>query len=107
MRRALRLVSLAIPDAGEPANHSAPAVLDGVTVDHVIATGASVAEALASVEWQAEELLVLGSSRMAAQGRLFLGTTAGRIVREVPVPVVVVPRGDDEDTTDDTTGGRA
>ena len=74
----LRLVSLAIPDAGEPTNHSAPGVLDGVTVDHVSATGSSVAEALASVQWQAEELLVLGSSRMAAQGRLFLGTTGGR-----------------------------
>jgi nucleotide-binding universal stress UspA family protein len=34
----------------------------------------------------------VGSSRLAQPRRLFLGSTAAKILRELPVPMVVVPR---------------
>ncbi|MEZ0491412.1 universal stress protein [Kineococcus sp. TBRC 1896] len=54
--------------------------------------GRTVAEAVGSIDWAAGGLLVLGSSRLAAGRQTFLGPTAARILRHVPVPVVVVPR---------------
>ena len=39
------------------------------------------------------DLLVVGSSRHGPLARVFLGSTATKIVRASPVPVVVVPRG--------------
>lgn len=57
-----------------------------------VSDGHSWREALAKAGWVGGELLVVGSSasepRMA---RVFLGSTATRIVRHAPVPVVVVP----------------
>jgi nucleotide-binding universal stress UspA family protein len=43
------------------------------------------------VEWEADEVLVVGSSRFGRLARVFLGSTAIKIVRYSPVPVVVVP----------------
>ena len=37
--------------------------------------------------------MLIGSSRLAPQSRLFLGATAGKVLRALPVPMVVVPRG--------------
>ena len=45
------------------------------------------------LEWDHGELAVVGSSRMAVPGRLFLGTTASRMLRLIPVPMLVVPAG--------------
>jgi nucleotide-binding universal stress UspA family protein len=42
--------------------------------------------------WDPEEIVLVGSSRLAATGQLFLGTTAAKMLRELPVPMVVVPR---------------
>ena len=38
-------------------------------------------------------MLVVGSSRFAAPKRLFLGSTAARILAGVDAPVIVIPRG--------------
>lgn len=48
--------------------------------------------ALASVDWAEDDLLVVGSSRHGQVARVFLGSTATRILRHSPVPVVVLPR---------------
>jgi len=56
-----------------------------------IATGSSWAEAIDEVEWVAEEILVVGSSRVGHLARVFLGSGAIKIVRYSPVPVLVVP----------------
>lgn len=57
----------------------------------VVATGTSWDEALSSVDWRPNELLVLGSSSAGTLRRVFLGTNATKIVRHSPVPVLVVP----------------
>ena len=48
--------------------------------------------AVSSVEWAEDDLMVVGSSRHGQVARVFLGSTATRILRHSPVPVVVLPR---------------
>lgn len=60
-------------------------------VELVVASGGSWWEALTSVDWLANELLILGSSSAGTLRRVFLGTNATRIIRHSPVPVLVVP----------------
>jgi nucleotide-binding universal stress UspA family protein len=43
------------------------------------------------VDWDAGEILVVGSSHVGHLARVFLGSGAIKIVRYSPVPVVVVP----------------
>jgi nucleotide-binding universal stress UspA family protein len=58
----------------------------------VVASGTSWSDALGSVDWLPDELLVLGSSSVGTLQRVFLGTNATKIIRSSPVPVLVVPR---------------
>lgn len=60
----------------------------------VVASGTSWSEALSSVDWMPNELLVLGSSSAGTLRRVFLGTNATKIIRHSPVPVLVVPRAE-------------
>jgi nucleotide-binding universal stress UspA family protein len=55
--------------------------------------GETWADAIADVEWERDEVLVVGSSDMGSVHRVFLGSSGMRIVRASPVPVIVVPRG--------------
>ncbi|WP_432573246.1 universal stress protein [Kineococcus sp. SYSU DK005] len=63
-----------------------------VTVE--LGKGRTVAEAVASIDWEPGGLLLVGSSRLARGRQTFLGPTAARLLRHVPVPVAVVPRGE-------------
>lgn len=57
-----------------------------------VSEGRSWAQALDETGWEAGELLVIGSSSSEPRfSRVFLGSTATRIIRHSPVPVVVVP----------------
>ena len=56
-----------------------------------VASGRSWASALGSLEWKGDEVLVIGSSAAGPLSRLFLGSSAAKIIRHSPVPVVVVP----------------
>jgi nucleotide-binding universal stress UspA family protein len=58
-----------------------------------VATGRYWAEALEDLDWETGEALVVGSSAGGALARVFLGSSATKIVRHSPVPVVVVPAG--------------
>ncbi|PRY11170.1 universal stress protein [Kineococcus rhizosphaerae] len=58
-----------------------------------VGRGRTMAEAVSSIDWAPGGLLIVGSSRLAQGRQTFLGPTAARILRHVPVPVVVVPRG--------------
>ena len=60
-------------------------------VEMVVATGSSWWDALTSIDWTPNELLILGSSSAGALRRVFLGTNATKIIRHSPVPVLVVP----------------
>jgi nucleotide-binding universal stress UspA family protein len=74
----------------------------GPAPDLHVATGSGWAGALAAGDWLPDDVLVVGSSRHGPLARVFLGSTATKIVRASPVPVVVVPRGSGR--SDDTPG---
>jgi len=64
----------------------APADLEGV-----VATGRSWGAAVDRLDWDRDEVLVVGSSEAGLVERIFLGSNASKIVRHSPVPVIVVP----------------
>lgn len=74
---------------GDIAQH----VLDDGKASTVVASGNSVEEAVSGLAWDPGEIVIVGSSRLAVPGRLFIGTTASRMLRSVPVPMVVIPNG--------------
>ena len=59
--------------------------------DVVVAQGRSVEEAVDRLDWEDGEVLLIGSSRLARNRSIFLGSTANRILRALPVPMIVVP----------------
>jgi len=61
------------------------------SVETVVITGRSWPEALEALDWDHGDVLVVGSSSASFTSRLFLGSTATKIVRRSPVPVIVVP----------------
>ena len=58
-----------------------------------IARGSGWEETLRNVDWDAHDILVFGSSRLAPITRVFLGSTATKILRHTPVPALVLPAG--------------
>jgi nucleotide-binding universal stress UspA family protein len=66
-----------------PAGHDA-------TVE--VAHGRTIEEAIDDLEWNDGEILIVGSSRLGEKNKLFIGSTANKVLRALPVPMVVVPR---------------
>ncbi|MEJ8857695.1 universal stress protein [Variovorax robiniae] len=64
----------------------------GYPVETAIGVGPDWEAALSAVEWREGDLLLLGSSRLGALQRVFLGSNAAKMVRASRVPVIVVPR---------------
>jgi nucleotide-binding universal stress UspA family protein len=64
----------------------------GISSTAVVGNGASVEDAVAQLGWDPAEIAVVGSSRLAQPRRLFLGATAAKMLHELPVPLMVVPR---------------
>ncbi|KAA8742330.1 universal stress protein [Corynebacterium tuscaniense] len=66
-----------------------------------IVTGTSVAEAATELEWREDEILLAGSSRLATAGRMFMGPRAAKVLRSLPIPLLVTPsqspKDDDEE----------
>jgi nucleotide-binding universal stress UspA family protein len=99
----LRFVTLVEVDADAslPVSSDAhlPTVLDyfnarekttGV-VSTEVAVGPTVEAAVENLDWRADEIAFVGSSRLASPSRIFLGTTANRMLHSLPVPLIVVP----------------
>ncbi|KQU58873.1 hypothetical protein ASG84_14185 [Rhodococcus sp. Leaf278] len=63
--------------------------IDGL--QSVVADGSSLDEAMGNLDWKPGDVLFLGSSGLASPKRVFLGSSATKILRAAPVPVVVVP----------------
>lgn len=63
-----------------------------VAAEVEVADGDSIEEAVRELAWDPAELAIVGSSRLAQPRRLFLGSTAAKMLHELPVPLVVVPR---------------
>ncbi|MFK0007530.1 universal stress protein [Paenarthrobacter sp. NPDC090520] len=106
-RLPLRLVSLLALDGGNSPGladaawvHAADRLAavggsasdSGTEPEIVVAQGRTIEEAVDRLEWEDGEILLIGSSRLAQHRATFLGTTANRILRALPVPMIVVPR---------------
>lgn len=61
-------------------------------VTSAIVDGRTVEEAVSKLQWRDGDLIMVGSSRLSAPKRLFLGSTAAKMLRVLEVPMVVVPR---------------
>jgi nucleotide-binding universal stress UspA family protein len=67
---------------------------EGVIGDAVpleVVTGRTWKEALDKADWRDDEILALGTSPRGDIRRVFLGSRSGKIIRESPVPVLVLP----------------
>ena len=108
----LRLVSLvALDEHGEKGLEAArehayatlesvkSALPEGAAVTAVVADGDTVEAAVEGLDWEPGDLLMLGSSRLAPPRRLFIGSTAARILRVLQVPIVVTPGEDASPST--------
>ncbi len=73
----------------EAREHLAALGLDDV--EFVLATGPDWPTAVSSVAWEDGDIMVVGSSSTHRLAQVFLGSSASKIVRNSPVPVVVVP----------------
>ena len=60
-------------------------------IENVVAHGRTWGTAIDRLDWDRDEVLVLGSSDAGVIERIFLGSNASKIVRHSPVPVIVVP----------------
>lgn len=70
---------------------AARALPDAPDIESLVADGLTLESALKKLHWGDGDVLVVGSSRFAAPRRIFLGSTAARILAGVDVPVIVVP----------------
>ena len=68
------------------------ALPEDITVTSTIVDGSSVEDAVAKLEWHDGDMIMVGSSRLSAPKRLFLGSTAAKMLRVLDVPMMVVPR---------------
>ncbi|WAC54928.1 universal stress protein [Gordonia sp. SL306] len=65
---------------------------ESTPLSSAIAEGRSVEDAVATVDWHDGDVIMVGSSRLAAPRKLFLGSTAAKMLRVLAVPMIVVPR---------------
>jgi nucleotide-binding universal stress UspA family protein len=73
---------------------AARALPDAPDIESLVADGMTLESALKKLKWNDGDLLVVGSSRFGAPRRIFLGSTAARILAGVDVPVIVIPKGE-------------
>jgi nucleotide-binding universal stress UspA family protein len=72
----------------------------GVRAELESPPGDTVEQAMEQLSWLPGEVVVVGSSRLAQPRRLFLGSTAAKILDVIPVPMIVVPRTTAADPAD-------
>lgn len=61
-------------------------------VTSVVGRGESVEDCVSELKFDASEIVLVGSSRLAGPRRLFIGSSANKMLRALPVPMIVVPR---------------
>ena len=64
----------------------------GAVVTSVVGHGDSLGDAVRALDFADDEVVVIGSSPLAAPKRLFVGRSASKIIRALKVPMIVVPR---------------
>ncbi|MDO0972509.1 universal stress protein [Mycolicibacterium frederiksbergense] len=73
---------------------AARALPESPDIESLVAEGMTLESALKKLNWDDTDVLVVGSSRFAAPKRIFLGSTASRILAGTDAPVIVIPRGE-------------
>lgn len=86
-----RLIEQAHASQVEAAEKLSTAGIPTEAVDGAVVTGRSWAEAMGEVVWEEGDVLVVGSSGTHPLAEVFLGSSAAKIIRNAPVPVLVVP----------------
>lgn len=81
----------AIAHAQELLESARQGLPDTLSVSASVGDGSTVEAAVAKLTWHDGDIVVVGSSRLAQPRRLFLGSTASKMLRTLPVPMVVVP----------------
>lgn len=81
----------ALAAQAEAVSHLATVGFRPEELESVIAEGTAWQTATDSLDWHGSDLLVVGSSSTHRLAEVFLGSSAAKIVRSSPVPVVVVP----------------
>jgi nucleotide-binding universal stress UspA family protein len=89
-QRELRQMQIAA--AEENCLVAARALPDAPEIESLVADGTTLESALKKLNWDDGDVLVVGSSRVAAPKRVFLGSTAARILAGTDAPVIVIPR---------------
>lgn len=64
---------------------------EGDGLEFTIAEGSDWARAIRRLDWEEGDILAIGSSTTHPIARVFLGSSATKIIRYAPVPVVAVP----------------
>ena len=104
--RLLSLVALDFDDAADrdfalrAARTHARTVLDEAVasvgkrteVTAEVAEGSTIENAVESLPWNEGEIVIIGSSRLAEHRKIFMGNTANKLLRALPVPLIVLPR---------------
>lgn len=86
------LRAMQVSAAQENLSVAARALPDSPDIESLVADGMTLESALKKLNWDEDDLLVVGSSRFAAPKRIFLGSTASRILAGTDAPVIVIPR---------------
>ncbi|MGH3726580.1 MAG: universal stress protein [Mycobacterium sp.] len=66
-------------------------------VTSIVANGPTVEAAVNKLDWHEGDVIMVGSSRLAQPRRLFLGSTAAKMLRVLQVPMVVIPKEEGTD----------
>ena len=81
----------ALEHAFETLEAAKSALPDDFPVTALATDGPTVEAAVNKLEWHDGDVIMVGSSRLAQPRRLFLGSTAAKMLRVLQVPMVVVP----------------
>lgn len=68
-------------------------------VSTIVGSGDTLEDAVYDLDFSPSEVVMVGSSRLAGPKRLFIGSSASKILRALPVPMIVVPRDYDDSST--------
>jgi nucleotide-binding universal stress UspA family protein len=82
----------ALAHASQTLESAKSALPENFPVVSTITDGSTVEAAVNKLEWSDGDLIMVGASRLGAPRRLFLGSTAAKMLRVLEVPMVVVPR---------------
>ena len=79
-------------DAAVKQLNKARASIEIPDVDVVVGAGVEWRDAVDNIAWESGDLLLLGSGAAGPMAQVFLGSAASKILRHVPVPVMILPR---------------